>query len=207
MMGDATLADTLLVNGKTYPSTRPLLVGEGERVRLRLINAGATETQVLALAGHRLRITHTDGNPLTRPVETEAVLLGVGERVDVEFTADNPGRWQLGGVQADQATRGLAVDIVYEGHESDAVQVPAAGLRPARHADSTGPTRPTSEDRAYDLTLSGGMMGSSVWTINGKSYPDTDPLNVRLGERVHLKLFNMSLQTTRCTCTGIRSRS
>jgi multicopper oxidase len=193
MMG-STPANTLLVNGKTYPSTRPLLVREGERVRLRLINAGATETLAVALACHRLRITHTDGNLLTRPVESEAVLLGVGERVDVEFTADNPGRWQLGGLSAGQATRGLATDVVYEGHESDAVQLPSANLRAARYGDFTGPTRAMAKDRTYDLSLSGGMMGSSIWTINGKSYPDTDPLNVRLGERVRLKLFNMSME-------------
>ena len=37
-------------------------------------------------------------------------------------------------------------------------------------------------------------MGSDAWTINGKSYPDTDPIEVRVGERVRLKLFNMSME-------------
>src|SRR5712692_9007688 len=86
--------DTFTVNGKAYPSAAPLVVSQGERVRLRLINANATDTQVFALAGHRLTVTHSDGNRLANPVDVDAVPLGVGERADVEFVADNPGRWK-----------------------------------------------------------------------------------------------------------------
>ncbi|GIW07514.1 MAG: hypothetical protein KatS3mg060_2319 [Dehalococcoidia bacterium] len=60
MMGSGSgrpLYDTFFVNGKAYPHTPPLVVRPGERVRLRLINAGVTETQAFALAGHRLTIT------------------------------------------------------------------------------------------------------------------------------------------------------
>jgi FtsP/CotA-like multicopper oxidase with cupredoxin domain len=38
------------------------------------------------------------------------------------------------------------------------------------------------------------MMGSTDWTINGKSYPNTDPLTVRDGDRVRVNLFNMSME-------------
>ena len=191
--------DTFVVNGKAYPYTAPLTVRQGERVRLRFINAGATQTQMLGLAGHILTMTHTDGNPLVQPADTEAVLLGVGERVDVEFVANHPGRWQLQGLLPGQAAHGLAVDVVYEGREGDPVQVfsPQARVALARYSDLRGPPHPASPDRTYDLTLSGGMMmmgGADTWTINGRSYPQTDPLIVQPGERVRLKLFNMSME-------------
>ena len=199
MMGqgdDRAAFDTFSVNGKAYPATPPLVVQQGERVRLRLVNASATQTQAFALAGHTLTITHSDGNALARLVETEAVLLGVGERVDVEFVADHPGRWQLRGLMPGQAERGLAVDVVYPGHESDPVQTFPQGthFRLARYADLSGPPHPAPPDRTYDLTLSGGMMGMTAWTINGQSYPHTEPLIVRPGERVRLRLFNMSME-------------
>jgi multicopper oxidase len=199
MMGSGSgrpLFDTFAVNGKAYPETPPLMVRQGERVRLRLINAGATQTQAFALAGHRLTVTHSDGNPLARPVDAEAVLLGVGERADVEFIADNPGRWQLRGLMEGHAERGLAVDVVYEGHEAGPVQgfPPGQRFRVARYADFVGPPRGPGPNRTYELTLSGGMMGSEVWTINGRSYPNTERLNVRPGEGVRLKLFNMSME-------------
>ncbi len=198
MMGSGRgqpLFDTFLVNGKAYPHAAPLAVREGERVRLRLVNAGATATQAWALAGHRLTITHADGNLLARPVEAEAMLLGVGERVDVEFVANNPGRWQLRGLGG-YADVGLAVDVVYEGHEGEPAQTfpPGTQFRPTSYADFAGPPRSGGTDRTYELTLSGGMMGSDVWTINGRSYPDTQPLSVRPGERMRLKLFNMSME-------------
>ena len=190
------LFDTFLINGRAYPHTPPLVVRAGERVRLRLVNVGATATQAFALAGHQLTITHVDGNPLARPVEAEAMVLGVGERLDVEVLANNPGRWQLRGLFPGHADRGLAVDVVYEGHEAAPVRgfPPGTRFRPVGYADFAGPLRSGSPDRTYDLTLSGGMMGSKIWTINGRSYPDTAPLSVRPGERVRLKLFNMSME-------------
>lgn len=198
MMGSGLsyLNDIFSVNGRVYPNTLPLLVRQGERVRLRMINAGVTETQVFTLAGHKLRVTHTDGNPLAQPVETEAVALGVGERIDVDFVADNPGRWQLRGLIPGQAGRGLAVDVTYEGHESDPIQGPPPGarFRVARYADFAGPSNPAAPDRTYALTLSGGMMRSDLWTINGRAYPYTRPIHVRQGERVRLRIFNMSME-------------
>lgn len=197
------LFDTFTVNGKAYPSAAPLVVRQGERVRLRLINASATDTQIFALAGHRLTVTHSDGNPFASPVDVDAVPLGVGERADVEFTADNPGRWKLEALVPALSQRGELVDltdVVYEGHETDAAQdfPPDAHITLAKYADFTGPPHPTAPDKTYELTLSGGMMmmgmGSDAWTINGSSYPDTTPIDVKLGQRIRLRLSNMSME-------------
>jgi FtsP/CotA-like multicopper oxidase with cupredoxin domain len=201
MMGSGSGSRTITaysINGKSSSRSLPLVVRQGERVHLRLINAGGTETQVLGLAGHKLTLTHTDGNPLAHPVPTDAVPLGVGERADVEFTANSPGRWRLRGMVPGQAERGLSVDVVYQGHEGDPAQDfdQAAGLHLLSYADLRGPAHSSSPDRTLDLTLSGGMMmaGSDTWTINGKSYPHTDHIDVRPGQRVRLQLLNMSME-------------
>ncbi|MGH2521235.1 MAG: multicopper oxidase family protein, partial [Anaerolineales bacterium] len=56
MMGNTGPAyDTFTVNGKAFPVTEPLKVKQGERVRLRLINASNMQTFVIRLAGHRLQ--------------------------------------------------------------------------------------------------------------------------------------------------------
>ena len=197
MVGDSGEHDGFSVNGKAYPNAAPLVVRQGERVRLRLINAGISATQVFTLAGHQLFVTHTDGNPLRLPVPVDAVPLGVGEGADVEFVASSPGRWQLGSVASGQADRGLGVDVVYEGHETDPVQCPALrDVAIAGYSAMTGAPMPTAKpDRTYELVLSGGMMGRpGVWTINGRSYPDTEPLTVRRGERVRLRIINRSME-------------
>jgi len=197
MGDDSGQADRFSVNGKAYPNSAPLVVRQGERVRLRLINAGTTATQVFALAGHQLIVTHTDGNPLSVPVPVDAVPLGVGERADVEFLASSPGRWQLGSIASGQADRGLGIDVVYQGHEADPIQHPALGdLQLANYSLMTGGPLPTAKpDRTFQLVLSGGMMSKSGdWTINGRSYPGTEPLAVRPGERVRVRMINMSME-------------
>ena len=197
MGDDSSESDRFTVNGKAYPNAAPLVVRQGERVRLRLINAGTSATQVFALAGHQLVVTHTDGNPLAVPVPVDTVPLGVGERADVEFLASSPGRWQLGSIASGQADRGLGVDVVYQGHETDPVRYPALNdLHVAGYDAMTGGPLPGAKpDRTHELVLSGGMMNDSGdWTINGRTYPGTEPLAVRTGERVRVRLVNMSME-------------
>jgi len=191
--------DTFTLNGKAVPAVPPLVVHEGERVHLRLINAGATDTLVFGLAGHKLSVTNSDGNPLLTPAEVDGVPLGVGERADVEFVANNPGRWRFLAL-GNKAGRGAYATLVYEGHEKDRIQdFPSnANLHVASYADFVGPPHLGAPDRTMKLELSGGAMmgmGSETnWTINGKNFPNTDSLYVKSGERVRLSILNMSME-------------
>lgn len=192
--------DTFAVNGKAYPATAPLTVTQGERVRLRLINASGMRHHLVHLEGHRLRVTHTDGNALQAPVEVDTVPIAPSERYDVEFTADRPGAWSLHDLLPGQTEAGLRVPIVYVGHEGTPeapLRTSADGLRSWAYVQGRGVDRlpdPFGARRAYSLTLSGGMMGSSVWTINGKSFPSTDPFPIGYGDLVRLRVSNMSME-------------
>ncbi|HET9488791.1 MAG TPA: multicopper oxidase domain-containing protein, partial [Methylomirabilota bacterium] len=53
---------------------------------------------------------------------------------------------------------------------------------------------PAGATRTFEQTLSGGMMGSEVWTINGKVWPRTDPLPLKRGERAVVRFRNMSME-------------
>jgi len=200
MGGQTPAYDTMTINGKAYPSTEPLHVRKGERVRLRLINASADHTHVIRLAGHRLKVTHTDGNPLVQPVEVDAVPIAPSERYDVLFVADNPGAWFLYCAEPGHPGAGEQVALVYEGHEGRTPEAPIEGITDlslwrygvGRGRDVLHP--PSGRERTFDLTLSGGMMGSEVWTINGKRYPNTDPLRLRKGDRVRVRFNNMSME-------------
>ncbi|MEX0806898.1 MAG: multicopper oxidase family protein [Candidatus Binatia bacterium] len=192
--------DTMTINGKAYPATQPLKVNKGERIRLRLINASADHTHVIRLAGHRLRVTHTDGNPLVQAVEVDAVPIAPSERYDVEFVADKPGAWFLYCSQHGHGTAGEQVLIVYEGREETKPEAAVEGVRGlnlwhyARGRGREIIPPPSGQERTFNLTLSGGMMGSDVWTINGKRYPNTDPLRVKKGDLVRVALNNMSME-------------
>lgn len=57
----------------------------GKKVRLRIINASGGTAYRVALGGHKLTITHTDGFPVQQQ-EVDALLVGMGERYDVLVT-------------------------------------------------------------------------------------------------------------------------
>lgn len=187
--------DAYAVNGRAWPSVPPLMVKKGDRVKLRLCGAASATIFDLRLAGHALTVTHADGNPV-QPVVTDVLRIGMGERYDVEFTADNPGYWLLGAYENGLGESGLKVPILYQGVKRSQPEPPdfPRGLRLATHESlqaAPGLERPGEADVAYRQVLSGGMH-SSYWTINGRVYPDSDRLAVRQGQWVRLDYFNRS---------------
>jgi len=192
--------DVMTINGKAHPATQPLKVRKGERVRLRMINASADHTHVVRLAGHRVKVTHTDGNLLVQAVEIDAVPIVPSERYDLQFVADRPGAWFLYCAQPGHAGAGEQVLVVYEGREGvkpEPVTEGVSGLTLWRYELGQGRDvlhRPSGQERSYDLVLSGGMMGSDVWTINGKQYPRTDPLRLGKGDLARVYFENHSME-------------
>lgn len=86
--------DTFLINGRSFPYTTPLDVTTGERVKVRIINAGF-EPHYIHLHAHKFLVTHVDGRPVANPQSMDTVHVGPGQRADLLITADNPGIWPL----------------------------------------------------------------------------------------------------------------
>ena len=86
----------LVINGKAGPAATPLIVRQGERVRLRLINLGM-DHHPIHVHGHTFHITGTEGGriPETAWWPGNTALVGVAQARDVEFVANNPGDWML----------------------------------------------------------------------------------------------------------------
>jgi FtsP/CotA-like multicopper oxidase with cupredoxin domain len=82
------------INGKAFPETQPIRVSKGDVVRLRLIGAGEL-IHSIHLHGHVFKVAFKDGHPLPQPYEADTIMVGPGERYDVIFEADNPGRWMI----------------------------------------------------------------------------------------------------------------
>jgi FtsP/CotA-like multicopper oxidase with cupredoxin domain len=83
------------MNGKSYPETPTLHVKQGQKVRIRLINASGIESHTMHLHGFTFHIVSLDGNPVAQPQAANTVTLGPGQTADVAFTADNPGEWMF----------------------------------------------------------------------------------------------------------------
>ncbi len=82
------------LNGKSYPATETISARVGQRVRLRIIGSGQF-IHPMHLHGQPFEITATDGNPVPSGARLvkDTVLVGPGERYDIEFVARAPGKW------------------------------------------------------------------------------------------------------------------
>ncbi|MCY7402504.1 MAG: multicopper oxidase family protein [Nocardioides sp.] len=184
-----------LINGR-IPDAPVTLAGKpGQRVRIRFINAGSDTAFRVAIGGHRMTVTHSDGFPVV-PVRTDALLIGMGERYDVSLTLGD-GAFPLVASAEGKPGQGLAVVRTSTGPtpSPDALPVELEG-RVLLGTDLLGATTvrlPNRDvDREHRLVLSGSM-APYRWTIDGKTFPDTDPLIVSQGERVRLRFTNMSM--------------
>ena len=190
--------DGYAINGRIYPAAEPLTVKQGERVKLRLLNPSSATIYDLRLAGHSLTVTHTDGNPI-QPIKTDILRIGMGERYDVEFVADNPGYWLLSAAEQGFGEGGLRIPIIYKGIRSKIPTEPRfhRGLRFASYWDfkSLHPSKSLISgnfDMFFPQTLGGGMH-SPFWAINGQLYPDAQPLIIRTGDRIRMGYANRSM--------------
>ena len=86
----------LVLNGKAGPASTPLIVRQGDRVRIRFVNLSMNH-HPMHLHGHTFYVTGTEGGriPETAWWPGNTVLVGVAQARDVEFIADNPGDWML----------------------------------------------------------------------------------------------------------------
>ncbi len=84
------------INGRAAPWTKPLIVRQGERVRLRMLNLGMSHHSI-HLHGHQFVITGTEGGRAPRSTwyPTNTALVGVAQVKELEFDAIYPGDWLL----------------------------------------------------------------------------------------------------------------
>lgn len=184
-----------LINGRT-PATPHTFTGRpGQRIRIRFVNAGSDTAFRVALGGHRMTVTHSDGFPVT-PTPTDALLIGMGERFDVILTVGD-GVFPLVASAEGKDGPGLAVIRTGGGRP------PTAGVRIRELSGQVllGTDLTSAEavrldrrsiDRRHDLVLAGSV-APYRWTINGKMFPDAEPLQVVQGERVRLRFVNRSM--------------
>lgn len=98
------MSPLFLINGKSAPSIPPLDVKNGERIRFRLINL-AQSACPLSLSGHKLEIVAQNGSDSIEPhTSRDTITINPGERMDLEFTANNPGVWSFSSMLPGQSS-------------------------------------------------------------------------------------------------------
>jgi FtsP/CotA-like multicopper oxidase with cupredoxin domain len=191
MYHSATLGERMLGHDE------PIRVRQGERVLFRLLNASATMDVTLALAGHRFTVIALDGNPVPTPATVEVLKLDVAERADVIVEMNNPGVWIFGSTDDEDRNMGMGMVVEYENRRGEPQWLPPKAAWNYTAFALTTPAK--TPDETIKLTFEkvpGGRGGYNRWTINGKSWPDTNPLfTVQEGKRYRLVMNNNSGDT------------
>ena len=201
-MGGSPLGDVgdidyphYLINGRVPSAPLSLKGKPGQRARLRLINAAADTLFRVALGRHTMTVTHTDGYPV-QPVDTKAVYLSQGERVDLLVTLGE-GVFPLVAVAEGKKGQGLILVRTAAGSapaedvhpsELDADPLLLSTLMPAESARL--PQR--EPDQVEQVTLNG-QMKPYAWGMNGTTFGSDTPIQTTPGKRVRLQMTNMTM--------------
>jgi FtsP/CotA-like multicopper oxidase with cupredoxin domain len=181
------------INSHALGFGEPIRVKEGQRVMLRILNASATMHRRIAFAGHSFTVVAMDGNPVATPRSVSILELGPAERIDALVEMNQPGVWILGATDDRDRKAGLGIIFEYSG-KTDAAQ----WVMPSRDRwDYTIFGKPGIDQRVTKVPMVfekkfAGSRWVDKWSINGKSWPKTDPISVRAGQRYRLIFDNRS---------------
>jgi FtsP/CotA-like multicopper oxidase with cupredoxin domain len=89
--------NVLTFNSKAFPATEPLLVGRGERVRIRLGNLSPMDHHPVHIHGLNFKVVATDGGyiPPSAQVPETTVLVPTGSTRVIEFVPTVSGDWGM----------------------------------------------------------------------------------------------------------------
>jgi len=185
-----------LFNGRLLADPDVLRAKPGDRVRIRFVNAGADTAFRVAVAGHTMTVTHADGFPVDH-LDTDAVLIGMGERYDVLVTLKDGVFPVVALAEGKSATaRGL---IRTGGGAVPPVDVRLAELDRRivayRQMKADQSVRLSERDpaRTLRLEMTGGMMAYD-WRFGGKTFDHKRVDHaVRAGERVAADFVNTTM--------------
>ncbi len=200
-MGAATDAsmyvsyDYSTINDRMLGHGTPIQVKQGQRVLFRIVNASATVTHWLALAGHEMTVVSMDGNPVPVPSRVTPLRLAPAERADVVVEMKNPGEWILGETRDDIRKAGMGIVVEYAGRQGEPKWTDPPEVlwsyRPFAHPEAAT----IQPDYQIPLLFESKFRGHGdfdYWTINGKSYPKTDTVMLQEGRRYRLVMRNKS---------------
>lgn len=186
--------DAFLMNGTGPDAPWTLQAKPGERIRLRIINGGASTYFRLALDGHRLTVTHADGLAV-EPVEVDHLLMGMGETYDAVVTMGAAGSYTLHAVAQDGSGQAIGVLHAPGVAARPNRELPAFSGRALSYADLRAPaptTLPEGPVRRFRLPLQGDM-ARYIWKIDGQAWPQAAPLPIKRGERVEIEMPNETM--------------
>jgi manganese oxidase len=90
VLNDAGVGMT--INGRSFPSTQPIIANKGDKIRIRYMNEGL-QIHPMHLHGMYQTVIAKDGAKLSVPYLADTLVVAPGERYDVLVDCEEPGAW------------------------------------------------------------------------------------------------------------------
>jgi FtsP/CotA-like multicopper oxidase with cupredoxin domain len=184
------------INGRMLGHDAPIQVREGQRVLFHILNASATEPHWITLPGHRFQVLALDGAPVATEAKVEALRLGPAERISALVTMDTPGVFVLGEPRDEFRNAGMGTVIEYAGRTGKPQVSPPTKLQWDYRVFGDPTPVVHTPDVTIPLVFTSRFKGHGAldqWMINGKSWPEGDPILLREGLRHRLVFINKSV--------------
>jgi FtsP/CotA-like multicopper oxidase with cupredoxin domain len=187
--------DAYLANDRTLDDPAVIPVERGGRVRLRLINGGASTNFTVDLGPISASLVAVDGNPIV-PFDASRFPLGIAQRADIEFTL--PGGGQAVPVLALGEGTPMRAGIILKPAGASVSRIPVegetagpvVGLEQERMLKASVPLPARPIERSIPVELDGTMMGYR-WSMPIDGMGGL-PATVGQGERVELVFRNIT---------------
>jgi FtsP/CotA-like multicopper oxidase with cupredoxin domain len=188
--------DAFLANDRTLDDPLVVRVERNGRVRLRIINAGASTAFWIDLGGANATLVAVDGNGVV-PVPGTRFPMSMAQRLDL--MVDVP----AGGVvpvfaQVEGKTERTGIILASPGAQIEKIADLAAAAAPPLDLSlemqlrATEPLADRPADQVVSLALTGSME-KYVWSLNDKTWPNVDRPVVRKGQRIVIEIKNRTM--------------
>ncbi|WP_240375647.1 multicopper oxidase family protein [Bacillus piscicola] len=199
-MDTKQLYDTFTVNGKSGDAIEPLVMEKGETARLRFVNAGYQQHQLVfpegsmeVIANDAEEVSGENGSP-------QIVEIAPGERIDVAYTKQGEETEVIAENPEVENAEDMMIPVVSKENADRPQSVTVSSRSEIANGTSFGSEailfkETPDPDVTYNMDLSMGMkMGEGMsFQINNQTFPDTPPIRVTEGDIVRVKMTNSGM--------------
>ena len=182
---------SFLMNGRGNDSYWTGMVSVGQKIRLRIIGAGASTLFKFMVAEHKMMLSHVDGLPV-QLMEIDNLLIGMGETYDVIVTIQKAGAFTIHAMAQDGTGQAIGVLYTRDAKPVADLNIPSWGPNALRYENMRSlelTTLPDGPLHEINMSLTGNM-AKYEWGIDNQLYPNADPYFIKEGERIRVTMKN-----------------
>lgn len=187
--------DSFLTNYKTDDNPEIKTVIPGQTYRLRFINGSASTNFWINLGDLKGKVIAVDGVDV-KPYQSNIFQLAIAQRMDIEVTIPKVGTFPiLGQVEGEKKQTGLILTTIKDTQKltiskEGSIDLGAFNYKQLeRLHPKKDSIKVDTVEKTIDFKLTGNMK-DYIWQINGQTWPNVTPIELKYGKTYLFKIQN-----------------